>query len=131
MADDSLTGRDLGTMTFPVDRSKVREFARSLGDPDPVYADALEAFEALCERRPGILELQQMSAVIRIQQFGRQQAPDGAAVLELLQDVERLAAVSSGFRFLESFTDRLLRKIGPRIKDPPPQLKRRLDALGS
>lgn len=39
MADDSLTGRDLGTMTFPVDRSKVREFARSLGDPDPVYTD--------------------------------------------------------------------------------------------
>ena len=39
MADDSLTGRGLGTMTFPVDRSKVREFARSLGDPDPVYTD--------------------------------------------------------------------------------------------
>lgn len=39
MADESLTGRDLGTMTFPVDRSKVREFARALGDPDPVYTD--------------------------------------------------------------------------------------------
>ena len=39
MAEDSLTGRDLGTMTFPVDRSKVREFARALGDPDPVYTD--------------------------------------------------------------------------------------------
>lgn len=39
MADDSLTGRDLGTMTFPVDRSKVREFARALDDPDPVYTD--------------------------------------------------------------------------------------------
>ena len=39
MADDSLTGRDLGTMTFPVDRSKVREFARSLGDLDEVYTD--------------------------------------------------------------------------------------------
>lgn len=39
MADDPLTGRDLGTMTFPVDRSKVREFARALGDPDPVYTD--------------------------------------------------------------------------------------------
>lgn len=39
MADDSLIGRDLGTMTFPVDRSKVREFARALGDPDPVYTD--------------------------------------------------------------------------------------------
>ncbi len=32
MAEDSLPGRDLGTMTFPVDRSKVREFARALGD---------------------------------------------------------------------------------------------------
>jgi acyl dehydratase len=39
MAEDSLTGRDLGTMTFPVDRSKVREFARALGDPDPVYTE--------------------------------------------------------------------------------------------
>jgi len=39
MAEDSLPGRDLGTMTFPVDRSKVREFARALGDPDPVYTD--------------------------------------------------------------------------------------------
>lgn len=45
MADDSLTGRGLGTMTFPVDRSKVREFARSLGDPDPLYTD-LEAARA-------------------------------------------------------------------------------------
>lgn len=39
MVDESLTGRDLGTMTFPVDRSKVREFARSLADRDPVYND--------------------------------------------------------------------------------------------
>ncbi|MBW0089878.1 MaoC family dehydratase N-terminal domain-containing protein [Pseudonocardia sp. KRD-184] len=39
MADGSLTGRGLGTVTFPVDRSKVREFARALGDPDPVYTD--------------------------------------------------------------------------------------------
>ncbi|GAA2536226.1 MULTISPECIES: MaoC family dehydratase N-terminal domain-containing protein [Pseudonocardia] len=39
MTDASLAGRDLGTMTFPVDRSKVREFARALGDPDPVYTD--------------------------------------------------------------------------------------------
>ena len=39
MTDASLAGRDLGTMTFPVDRSKVREFARALGDPDPVDTD--------------------------------------------------------------------------------------------
>lgn len=39
MADQSLIGKDLGRMTFPVDRSKVREFARSLGDRDPVYTD--------------------------------------------------------------------------------------------
>ncbi len=39
MADESLIGKDLGTMTFPVDRSKVREFARSLGDRDPIYTD--------------------------------------------------------------------------------------------
>ncbi|CAN5628725.1 MaoC family dehydratase N-terminal domain-containing protein [soil metagenome] len=39
MADQSLNGKDLGTATFPVDRSKVREFARSLGDLDPIYTD--------------------------------------------------------------------------------------------
>ncbi|MGQ0480093.1 MAG: MaoC family dehydratase N-terminal domain-containing protein [Pseudonocardia sp.] len=45
MADESLIGKDLGTMTFPVDRSKVREFARSLGDRDPIYTD-VEAAKA-------------------------------------------------------------------------------------
>lgn len=39
MADDSLTGLELGTITFPVDRSKVREFARSLDDPSGLYTD--------------------------------------------------------------------------------------------
>ncbi|MCF7550799.1 MaoC family dehydratase N-terminal domain-containing protein [Pseudonocardia sp. WMMC193] len=40
MTADSLIGRDLGTIRFPVDRSKVREFACSLGDTDPIYTDA-------------------------------------------------------------------------------------------
>jgi acyl dehydratase len=40
MADPSLVGTHLGTTTFPVDRSKVREFALSLDDHDPVYQDA-------------------------------------------------------------------------------------------
>lgn len=46
MSDHPLAGRDLGTVTFPVDRSKVREFARSLGDTDPIYVDTATAREA-------------------------------------------------------------------------------------
>ena len=33
----------LGRTTFPVDRSKVREFALSLGDRDPIYQDVAAA----------------------------------------------------------------------------------------
>ncbi|MDV3133380.1 MaoC family dehydratase N-terminal domain-containing protein [Mycobacterium sp. 29Ha] len=43
MADPSLVGTHLGTTTFPIDRSKVREFALSLDDHDPVYQDAAAA----------------------------------------------------------------------------------------
>jgi len=43
MADPSLIGTHLGTTKFPVDRSKVREFALSLDDHDPVYQDAAAA----------------------------------------------------------------------------------------
>jgi len=43
VADESLIGKELGTMTFPVDRSKVREFARSLGDDHAIYTDEAAA----------------------------------------------------------------------------------------
>ena len=43
MADASLIGTQLGSTTFPVDRSKVREFALSLGDRDPIYQDVAAA----------------------------------------------------------------------------------------
>ena len=43
MADASLIGTQLGRTTFPVDRSKVREFALSLGDRDPIYQDVAAA----------------------------------------------------------------------------------------
>ena len=43
VADASLIGTQLGRTTFPVDRSKVREFALSLGDRDPIYQDVAAA----------------------------------------------------------------------------------------
>jgi acyl dehydratase len=45
MIDNSLVGKDLDEFPLPVERSKVREFARALLDDDPVYqnADAAEA----------------------------------------------------------------------------------------
>lgn len=51
-ADESLIGADLGTVTFPVERSKVGEFARSLGERDPIYRDAEVARSAGFENIP-------------------------------------------------------------------------------
>ena len=39
MVDKDLTGRELGTISFPGDRSKIREFARALDTPDPIHLD--------------------------------------------------------------------------------------------
>ena len=39
MADASHIGRELGTETFPVERSKLRELAIAGLDPDPLYVD--------------------------------------------------------------------------------------------
>lgn len=52
MADESLIGKDLGTVTFPVERSKVREFARSLCEHDPMYTDVEVARAAGFENIP-------------------------------------------------------------------------------
>lgn len=39
MADESLIGKQLDSFTFPVERGKIREFATSLLDDDPVFSD--------------------------------------------------------------------------------------------
>jgi len=39
MPDSSLIGREIDQFPLPVERSKVREFARALLDDDPVYQD--------------------------------------------------------------------------------------------
>lgn len=40
MIEDSIVGRDLGTITFPVDGSKLWELSRSFFDPDPSWHDS-------------------------------------------------------------------------------------------
>ena len=37
MADQSIVGAELGTVTFPVERGKVREFASAVLDDNPIY----------------------------------------------------------------------------------------------
>jgi hypothetical protein len=39
MADKSIIGTDLGTVTFPVERGKVREFANAILEDNPVFQD--------------------------------------------------------------------------------------------
>ena len=39
MADKSIIGTDLGTVTFPVERGKVREFANAILEDNPAYQD--------------------------------------------------------------------------------------------
>lgn len=43
MIDVSIAGRQLGEVTFPVERSKLAELARSFGDDDPVWHDPAAA----------------------------------------------------------------------------------------
>lgn len=43
---DGIVGRDLGEVTFPVERSKLRELALALHDPDPVWHDPAAAAAA-------------------------------------------------------------------------------------
>lgn len=38
-----LVGRELGEVRFPIERSKLRELARALGDEDPVWHDPVAA----------------------------------------------------------------------------------------
>jgi len=46
MLDASLIGRETDEFPLPVERCKVREFARALLDDDPIYQDADAAREA-------------------------------------------------------------------------------------
>ncbi|UTI66200.1 MaoC family dehydratase N-terminal domain-containing protein [Paraconexibacter antarcticus] len=39
MIEDTIVGRDLGTITFPIDRSKLMELSRSFFDTDPTWHD--------------------------------------------------------------------------------------------
>ena len=39
MADKSIIGTDLGTVTFPVERGKVREFANAILEDNRVFQD--------------------------------------------------------------------------------------------
>jgi acyl dehydratase len=55
MLDTSLIGRDLDEFPLPVERCKVREFARALLDDDPVYQDADAAKDAGLEGIPAPL----------------------------------------------------------------------------
>jgi acyl dehydratase len=55
MLDPSLIGTDLDEFPLPVERSKVREFARALFDDDPIYQDADAARRAGFEDVPAPL----------------------------------------------------------------------------
>lgn len=46
MIDPGIVGTELGTVRFPLDRSKLAELARAFGDADPVWHDAGAAREA-------------------------------------------------------------------------------------
>ena len=39
MADKSIIGTDLGTVTFPVERGKVREFANAILEDNPAFQE--------------------------------------------------------------------------------------------
>jgi acyl dehydratase len=39
VVDASIVGKELGEVSFPVDRSKLAELARAFGDTDPVWHD--------------------------------------------------------------------------------------------
>jgi hypothetical protein len=39
MADKSIVGTEMGTVSFPVERGKIREFANAILDDNPVYQE--------------------------------------------------------------------------------------------
>lgn len=43
---NELVGKALGTVTFPIEAGKVREFAKSIQDPNPVFRDPEAAVQA-------------------------------------------------------------------------------------
>ena len=52
MIDPGIVGREIGAISFPVDRSKVAELARAIGDDDPVWHDPRAARSAGFEGVP-------------------------------------------------------------------------------
>jgi len=39
MVDESVVGKEFPPFEFPIERGKIKEFARALGDSNPVYTD--------------------------------------------------------------------------------------------
>lgn len=52
MVEAGIVGRELGTVRFPVERSKLAELARSFGSTDPLWRDNDAAVEAGFEQMP-------------------------------------------------------------------------------
>jgi acyl dehydratase len=52
VVDPSIVGQEIDEVTFPVDRSKLAELARSYGDADPVWHDPQAAHAAGFEAVP-------------------------------------------------------------------------------
>ena len=52
MIDPSIVGKEIGCISFPVERSKLAELAKALGDSDPVWHDADAAAAAGFEGIP-------------------------------------------------------------------------------
>ena len=52
MIDPSIVGKEVGAVTFPVERSKLAELARAFHEPDPAWSDLDAARAAGFERIP-------------------------------------------------------------------------------
>jgi N-terminal half of MaoC dehydratase len=52
MSEESIIGRELGTVTFPVERGKLRELAHAFHESSPVWFERTAAVEAGFEQIP-------------------------------------------------------------------------------
>ena len=89
MPDKSIIGSELGTVTFPVERGKVREFASAILDDNPAYQ----------EERPPATPTFTMTQVFWPRQFDGPPADLGinyALVVHGSQEFEYLGPVHAG-----------------------------------
>jgi len=98
-------------------------------EPEPYYRAALRCFTKLERAHPQVHELAQMTIVIRTRLFERAARPDGRALLDMLEDVDRLIEVAPRFAVLRRFSRKLLADVAGRVVDPPSALKKRIDAV--